>query len=636
MKKRKTTKAPKATAGQTLPVLIFGCLPPSGTPGAALLVHIALALSGECNVTVVIADTAPPPTAFGAPSEITIIRERDLYAKPGPFENHKRLFILGNNAENLFALALYKRFPGLVILSEGHMNGLFQLDMQCSPQWPTNYTTWLTSSLGDAGETIAQAMTLHRRISHGITPEYYADSIDTVKASDQFSLPNALIAQSATSIDRSAIRRQLGLSQTEVVVAATTSATVAKARQSLAALDLNIHLLNLSGAEDDLDQFIACSDVVLVAAEEAICPPMMMHALVQKKPIIAVDQPSLWFLEPGTYIDLPHAKALDHMVAAIGALATDKELCSWYSAMTGTCGDTVKESASAALLTDALKQSEQEPFLGSHPATPFSLLQSADTDSMPSEKSGSKQQLKAGPPRSVALIGAIPPRTLIEQLFPEVDWDTSPRFATAALSDRLCMDAPLRSANKLAQLGYDTPLISTEPEPGQGALHQNSETWRTIETRLIATSEALTFGCHIEGTVSADRVMRTGTGKPFVLQLKFERESDQQLQHYDQSCGLFWQIDPVREQINCTLIAGLKGRYQVNLTTIDLALMFIDERASTALIAGHPATSVTDNQGVLSFTLKALSVSDFSPLNSETLIKSLAECDLNLEWLGHG
>ncbi len=670
-----------------LPLLVFGTLAPTLNDAAVVCAHTAQTLCHTYDVTIVLDNMAPPATVFEGHQHIETIHLRDLIANQASYAAHKRLYILGDTSLSLFALEMYLLAPGPVILANGTAGRLIRDYHAVQPDWPKNYGMFLAENLGSEGETLAHGLLHHRRFSESLLREFPAfDQTQTlatantfealIRASDVTAPPSLVqtvnfrgkspqkIATKDWREIRGKAREKLGVTGQNTLVLWTNEGAAAKAVETFAALQHDqenpVHFLCVSQTEDDLSSLVAAADALLISTQHTCSdmPPLAAYGALMHKPMITCGQMWAKALSEACCITLAHKDALHGMVSAIGAIALDSALVTYYSENLKNAGFPQLFDQKTQQLTNRLKQ----------PQTPLACLkakahQGAHTPAhAPDTASKHPQILAPGPARSVALIGAVPPRSLVAKVFPEVNWEISPRFATPDLKAALAADMPTQAGdqagkgqidNQLALFGYDAPLLVANKSPfnpdeagqnldetGQNPV-ETGQTWPQIQEDLKATSEALCFGCLVEGAVCADALIAQQNHLNYSLDLCFSNiespsPSPSTAAHFEDTCGLSWHLDPIRGFVKCLLIAGLRGRYQLNLKTCGVALLVADAVQSAALTNDHPVSLQADNQGVLSFSLLALDADSFAPLGADVLTKTLAECPLNLEWLPHG
>ena len=635
---------------QRAPLLVFGQLPP--TMGvAAETVQSTIALSKNFRVTIVVSDTAPTPSVFQASAEVEVIRMRDLRTSASSYKLHQRLYILDDSYLSLFALDLYEEAPGIVWAPSGKIPQLIHDHFASQSKWPQNYADWLAGQLGAEGEIIAHGFLHHRRLSaqllEELPPLAEANIASTSTAAaiinpQDVYAPPTLTMYEPTEADASVqnCRNRLGLDDAAILVVATPSGAAQHATETLGKLKTNttnnLHFVFTDQTEEDLSELAAAADIILVTAEAAACPPLVSAALSHAKAIITCSQPWAAALPTHCCINTAHSEALHQITAGLAALASDTALRNWYSENMRLFAKTRAVADGLKLITDRLQKKQQPLTLKSKETLKskgaFKSTNGSDPNT-PSLSTPDGHSLAPGAPRSVALIGAVPPRPLLQKLIPEIDWATSPRFATPELATILCRDTPLHAANKLALLGYESPLITNG-----NSKHKNvGQNWADVRQNLKATPEALSFGCSVDGAISADTVIPRQSETDYELSLIFRKsESPKVLSHFEESCGLFWHLDPVRHEINCLLVAGLTGEYEITLETNNFVLLVADAEQSAVLKANEPAILTSNNRGVLSFTLVALDNTSLTPQNHEILTKTLADCDLSLKWLNNG
>ena len=619
------------------PLLVFGHLPPTAGV-AAETVQAAVELSAAFRVTIVISDTAPPPTIFEASAAVTVIRMRDLKANRAAYKLHRRLYVLDDSYLSLFALELYAEAPGIVWAPSGNISRLLRNHFGSQPNWPQNYAAWLVHQLGVEGEIIAHGLVHHKRLPEqllqelpplGETPIAPSDAAAILSPSDIHTPPNLVCYGPPPSTTYTQnCRTELGLDNNTIFVVATDWGAAQQAGETLGTLKVSIteklRFVFIDQTEENLFTLTAAADIILVTTESNTCPPLAAAAIAQAKAMITCSQPWAATLPTNCSINTLHSEALHQITAGISALASDKALRAWYSENLQLFAEKSAVPNGMKLLIERLQTKQSPLVLKPTPVTRSSTKSAAG---------GNHLSLAPGGPRSVALIGAVPPRPLLQKLMPEIDWATSPRFASPELATILCGEAPHFAANKLALLGYESPLIVNKTSPHNGG----GQRWADIQQDLKATSEALSFGCSVEGAISADTLISTQNDTDYELSLVFrENESTKILAHFEEDCGLFWNLDPVRHEIDCLLVAGLTGKYQINLKTNGYALLVADADQTTVVRPEQPAQLTSKNQGVLSFTLVSLDNINLTPQAHDILTKTLADCDLSLKWLNNG
>lgn len=624
------------------PLLVFGHLPPT-TGVTAATVQAASLLASDFRVTVVISDTAPPPTAFNASPAIAIIRVRDLRANLSSYKLHQRLYVLDDSYLSLFALEIYAEAPGIVWAPGGNISRLIHDHFASQPNWPQNYAAWLVDQLDVEGEIIAHGLVHHRRLSEQLlqelsplaaletTPTALTDAgaAPSPSATDVHTPPSLVCYGPLPSIGFTLdCRAKLGLDDDTILVVATDRGAAQQAGETLGTLKVNttekLRFVFIDETEENLFTLTAAADIILVTVDTNTCPPLASAAMAQGKAMITCSQPWVATLPTNCCINTAHSEALHQITAGISAMASDKALRAWYSENLQLFVDKSGVPDGMKLLTERLQTKQSALALTPAPVAPLSTKPAAG---------GKNISLAPGGPRSVALIGAVPPRPLLQKLMPEVDWATSPRFATPELATILCGEAPQFAANKLALLGYESLLIANKNSPQKN----EGQRWAGIQQDLKATDEALSFGCSVDGAISADTLLSAQNDTEYELTLVFRKnESLKILAHFEEDCGLFWNLDPVRHEINCLLVAGLTGTYQINLKTNGYALLVADTDQTAVVKAEQPIQLTSNNQGVLSFTLVALDNTHLTPQTHDILTKTLADCDLSLKWLNNG
>lgn len=627
------------------PLLIFGQLPPTNGV-AANTVQAALAFSENFQVTIVISDTAPPPTVFQKSSAIRIARIRDLKADAETFSRAKRFFILDDGYLSLFALEAYIKSPGIVWAPGGNLSRLIRDYFATQAGWPNVYANWLIEQLGEEGQIITHGLIHHRRMSQQLLEELPPRPLKGLEPNTNgpegslapvinpdhvyFSSSISAFGKEQPTASKELARKQLDLDEDTVLIVSTSDGAAKKSAETLVKLTdgtkKKLLFMFVDQTEERLYQLVAAADIILISSKTNNCPPLASAAIRQAKALVCCSQPWAGALPTNCCINTLHDGALHQITAGLAALFSDGALRNWYSENLRTF--TKINGLPNDIDRLALRLQDKQPAL-SVPSSEKKLTREQAEKPTVAAKAGA---LSAGGPRSVGLIGAVPPRPLLQKLAPEIDWETSPRFATPEIAEILCADDPNYAANKLALLGYEGPLIA-DPKKGQKG---PVSCWTDVQKTLQATREALAFGCSVKGAISADALMSNKNIADYEFTLVFKKsDSPKILSHFEEDCGLFWHLDPVRHEITCLLVAGLVGKYQINLETNDHSLLVADAKHTTVIKAGQPATLTSNNQGVLSFTLVAVDNTSLEPQNHEVLTKKLADCDLSLKWFAN-
>ncbi len=253
-----------------------------------------------------------------------------------------------------------------------------------------------------------------------------------------------------------------------------------------------------------------------------------------------------------------------------------------------------------------------------------------------------------GTKKPFALIGAVPAQALVMQLFPFIDWNKSPRFATPELAETLCEATGKTAPVMLALLGYESLLIDTKASPAKtvNPYHiPNASDWPSVCSKLKHIQDAITFDCEIEGLPKARPLTPDDTIVPGGLAIDFTPDihaeiTRQPISGFLENSGTYWQLNKIEHRIDCLLISGVSGSYSLSFepaTSADsAAFMVTNSETSHLLTSDCPAVINTDEQGVIQFSLSAAHPINHYPLTFEQLLKTLACTPLDLKWCSHG
>ncbi len=605
-------------------IAIFGSLPPFRSAAAALGLSTAEALALDHDVTFVIDDLAPAPSAD---LPFDVIRFRDLRANWRAFAHHQRLYIPGNEGDSLFPLEILRRAPGVVMPATLSLFPLAESTCRAAGLWPDAYWQWLKNSAGDRAKTLYAARVHHRRESAaqaGVTP-----ALDLL-----LSRATALVAASpamARMMAASGLKPDLVLDlppvpggqsknggKTPVVLYVTDEAAAAQTcRASLSAFQAYGGISHLSAhpAARHLAAAIAEADVIaFLNGHGDACSPGLAGAFQMGKPVITAGQPWSRHLPKGSHIALPHGKAYDALATSVAALLGQKGLASHLTK------NPPAESTTAAL--SACLQTSEVPDADLSLPTPQSPEAQPHTSTL---------NVVEGTV-TAALIGAVPPPAILRELLPKLDSDRCPRFCTPALANRLAQLTGEHPASLLAQIGYEAPLILDAGIPPDA--HRTPVTFESLKDGLKAKS-AISFGCSVPGSADGDSLLNDkGVAPKLTLTIAYdEKDRNATTQGFQPECGLFWNHDTFRHALQCVIVVGQKqGAFRLKAGAPDTCYMVASQDISTAVSGGTAASLASDGLGLLEFRLMALDPSAGTPLTSEDLRKQLAQAGLILEW----
>ena len=602
------------------PLLIFGELAPIGSLAAGHTAQAALYLEQYAAITVIIADHAPVPTKL--PDGIQIKRHRDLPHLTLTEQAAARLFILGDTAASLDTLKLYERFPGPVIVATKSLYHLFVAHLKTQDGWPFNYTSWLKQCFGEKTEIITQALLRRGRESRAIAEEIPVELIFPNIYQHQVSLPQFIADYPTSFFSTEGLKPNVTSAEPTAFKLITIGPEEGAAQtiKNLRELGHNIIHGVLQGADPNLAEKISQADAVLISEGRRSTPAYLPLVLQANKPLITTGQRWAKAIAAPSF-NAPHAGAIQHITAAIGAIVTQPTIRAWLQAHSKH----LSEQLSSIQFEPQVAQIMQTPDL----ALTIEAPMEAKAPPSQGEESPGNAEHAAEVKGPVALIGAVPPKTILSSAFPEIDLNKSPKFATRALCETLqsYSDSPLPIL--LSQLGYEAMVVD---DPAQGSTYSPS----AVLQQLKLADEALSFGTQFPAVFSADRhISKHLKAQSINIPVRFPPTINEKEQSgYEAASGLLWSQDTVRDMVSCVFILGTPGRYRLSLEgsgNLTIATLKTTHRLNRET----PLRLETNSTGVLYFTLSIENNSKNQEDCSEILTKSLADYPLNLEWLDH-
>ncbi|MCK0067986.1 hypothetical protein [Kordiimonas laminariae] len=596
-------------------LFIFGELAPISTVAAGYTAQTALFMSQYADVTIVIADHAPVP--LPVPAKITVKRHRDLSQLTKPEQTAARLFIIGDSAQSLDTLKLYEQFPGEILVPTKSLYRLFISHLKTKTGWPFTYTKWLHQCFGDQAEIIAQALLRQGRESSAIADEVPLELIFPNIYQHRLSLPEfapGLPTCFYDSIAASSMPSPKDRGVTSVLVIGPKEGAEA-AIKNLNELGHHTECQIVHGSDTNVSEYIYSSDIVFISEHDRDAPAYLPIALLSGKPLITSGQRWARYIAAPSF-NMPHASAAQHLTAALGAIIAKPEIHNWLRDYNKHLAKSIKGLNFTSCVNRILKRSdialEIKPNQQTEPIAPI-------------KESHSILSVN----EQVALIGAVPPKAILSNAFPELDIVNSPKFAT----EDLCKTLQLYSASPLpillSQMGYEAPIISTSSS-------QNHHTVSKILAELKHADKAISFGPVVQDAESANgHVSHHLTKARSSISVLFPSAiKEDNVSGYEPLSGLLWQRDPIRDVVSCVFILGLPGIYQLSLNSTG-RLTISTSTATHRLTQKTPLRLETDSTGVLFFTLSIENNAKNQESCSEILTKSLADYPLNLEWLDH-
>ncbi|UTW60042.1 hypothetical protein KFE96_06960 [Kordiimonas sp. SCSIO 12603] len=597
----------------TKPTLfIFGELAPISTVAAGYTIQTALFMNEHADVTVVIADHAPVP--LPVPKTIKVKRHRDLINLNKREQTAARLFILGDSYQSLDTLKLYERFSGTVIVATKSLYRLFVAHLKTTPDWPFNYTNWLRQCFGDKADIIAQALLRRGRESDAIADEIPLELIFPSIYQHQLQLPE--LTSGLPVCPHSSDTQQKNLARdvpTILVIGPHEGAE--EAVKNLTDLGKDIAFTNIHGSDAHITQYISRSDIILISESKRDVPAYLPLVLQGKKPLITAGQKWAQHVVAPSF-NMPHAQADQRLTAALGAIISKPEIHDWLAAYNCHLEGLLHDLDFSRCHTQILQETDRALIID-------------DQKEIASPQVSTESPAEIEATGQVALVGAVPPKAILEDAFPEFDSATSPKFATDTLCTTLQLysDTPLPIL--LSQLGYEASIISDSSVGGHCTVSE-------ITSQLKHAKKAVSFGSSMEGTISANKHLSSYLSNhksniPVSFPASIKEDT---LSGYEPVSGLLWKRDPVRDIVSCVFILGLPGSYKLCLNAGG-NLTVSSATATHRLNQKTPLRLETDTTGVLFFTVAVEDPAKNQESCSEILTKSLADYPLNLEWLDH-
>lgn len=613
------------------PLLLIGSLPPEHSPAAALMLHTAKALGQTHSVLCVIDDLAPPP----ATPDIEVIRQRELKRDWSQYAGHQRLYILGQSGACQSAMYLLQKAPGLVMPAEVSLFDLAEPATQAVGDWPDGYWTWLTTSAGEDAERLYSARAHHRRYSAGQKLETPAFRLLLESTSGVIAPSPAAAAALAASgitpdliLDLPIIATPAGVesakSGTHVLYVDHSDAAATTTARHFSGLGhlKNVHHRAVHPASSDLPAAIAGADIVaLLAGRHDAASPALALALMSGKPVITAGQQWAAHLPTGCHLGLPHEQAFDALAVSVGALATDENL---KKQITKTAARFVADRTRSDGLSNLIAQTPvADASIGDQrPCAPQKKAQHTLTD-LPDVISG-----------QWALIGAVPPVSVLRQVAPDLAEAVSPRFATPALAARLSALTGEHGASLLARMGYEAPVVQAEGDII--SCHRTPVPLGVIQQNLKCGQKAIAFGCNIMGASDGDPLCQRASPPTLAIQIDFDSKDPNAPTHgFLSDAGLFWHEDTARPSLQGVMMVGLgDAPFRLSLSENSPPFMVASEDGSQLLMPGTNVQLSSDGLGLLSFTLMALDAIQLCQATRSSFRETLAKPGLRLEWLG--
>lgn len=605
-------------------ILIIGSLPPNKSAAAALGLHVAEVLADTCDIIFVIDDLAPP-----APVDLPfpVLRQRELIENWASYGARPRLYVIGGEGDSLGPLELLQKAPGTVLPASLDLFGLAESFCRTTGTWPADYWHWLEAQTGTAAKTLYTARIHHRRESlmQGRDTPAFDLLLDKATAVIAPS-PAAARALTASGITPSALLETLPAGAPrpvddrpvrDVLYVSDTSFACQAVQADLGVFDAMAHMSHrtIHPAARHLSAAVEEADIVaILSGKDEACSPALALAMTHGKVVITAGQPWAAHLPKDCHLGLPHDRAVQTLTATVAAAVSDKALR--QSLHRGR--QAFMASSNTSLLT-AVGQPALPEATVAQPATPAPV------------PAPQRQSTSAEPTGPVALIGAVPPPSVLQAIAPGLDLERCPRFATPALAARMGRIAHHSPASLLGQMGFEAPLIAEESATVQA--HRPAQPFDTVREGLQAKS-ALAFACNVADAEDGTALLRNPKTRPSLHVTVGFDEQDRKAppRGHDARSGLFWSHDTVRHSMQCILLVGAE-RASFTLRTVDgLAYMVASQRGSSILHGETVCRLVSDDLGLVEFRLLPLDGPTGAPLDSLALRKQLADNGLILEW----
>lgn len=611
-------------------ILIIGSLPPFRTAAAALGLHLTDLLCDQYDIQFVIDDLAPPvPGDLAFP----IMRLNDLKQEWETFEDHVRLYVVGEEGDSLFALDLLAQLPGLVIPASQTLFPLVESICKLRGGWPDNYWQWLANACGPAAEPLYTARIHDRRYSETQKLETPAFDILLEGASGVIAAsPSSKVSLKASGIDPILTLPQLPgpvTSTTEpdqntilYVCEQALTARYIQYNMSLYPALKQIRHQTVHPASRHLTAAIEAADtVVILDREHDSTSTALATALAQGKAIVTAGQAWASHLPTDSHLAIAHSKAFDTLAVTLGALYTvpglQQSLQEAANAFHAQQGKAAWEGLTQCINATEIADGSPGGPAASKPAEPETTPTAAP---LPTKL------------ETAALIGAVPPPAILRAILPYLDLGRCPRFATAELAQRLVSITKDHPAKLLGKMGYEAPLIQcTQPELPS---HRAPVPLADILHGLHA-EHGITFACDVDGAIPGRELLHGVTSAPRLhFRIAFDETDRRAADHgYLGESGLFWHHDNVRHSMQCILLVGLRNTsFRLSAAAADTSFMVATGHASSVIGGAATAQVQSDNLGVLDFRIAALDPVEATPLGSIELRKLLAESGLILEW----
>lgn len=613
-------------------LLLIGSLPPTRSH-AALMTHAIALAATECGIDVVclIDALAPPPKAL----PYRVVRSFDEFIQSGSANSWPRLFVVGSKGDSLQAIEALHAAPGAVIVAAQSLFDLALPWLQTSAAYPDNFVSWLTTRFGEAGSSIADGLTLHRRQAKELTSEIPAYDLLLAPATTHLALeplqslslghagftPKEITGPPPPKALKLANQKHRNSPLRIAIVGARSAVKSAvknvgnsnkiMSKQQVAFYD---RYDPNTGAE-----ILAADAVAILDGHDAVWCPHFDLALACGIPLVTANQRWAANLSGDAQICIENPVSQTAVIHAIVALATVDGLLAGLK-------DGLKQHQPEAQNFDGWSAAIQTAAATARPAaldkinTSLPIIEATAS----AEKLGTNIQAASG---IMALVGAAPAGPLLKQFFPDLDAEKCPRFMTTEIASALSAFVGKPAPQMQDQMGFEAPLIADGThDTSTQASARKIRRWADVQPGLRLAKKALAFGCAIDGAIAASLA-----GQKIRWPFKIPPEifgNPAITSAYDSGSGIYWSHDPVRGSLTCALFTGGEGA--LRFTAAGENSFVITDLSSTS-IASQTASCAfkTASHGVCLFKLSVLPALEN---NDEYLMKILAQDGLLLEW----
>ncbi|WP_262694532.1 hypothetical protein [Kordiimonas aquimaris] len=619
--------------------LIIAAFAPSHDPAAATAMAIANALSQNGSITCVIDDlSADMPHT----SNLTVIRRSAFEHNLVDYQQHKRIYCLGNSFESLFVLELLHLYPGVVVTHDGSYHDLILSFFQSQKLWPENYTNWLTRTLGDNGRTISNALLQHRRLSKSLGSEVLDRTPMGLDKYRQIVLAKDSLFPYAARVTPSDSEHA---EPSTVLCINMPAETIDAANSDLENLGKAIRLQSCHAGNPSLAEHIGKASIIVLGSA-GVPSPALSYSLQLGKAIIVAGQAWSGLLPGECHLRIDNAYARHQLIAAIGAISLDPAL---KSSLENAAQKQWSQDTQNTKLDELIRLTEQQATLAL--ATQVKKKKPTPSNKISHTKTAPVSDILLDEKASVptALIGSVPATHLVQKILPGIDPHSSPRFATPALASALSIFDHGDIHSLLANLGFETPVINIEHDTERNTQKdiKHLYDWPDVRSGLRNSDHVVAFNAQITNVPAVQHMDtnllldRYGTEMTFsdslspFLKQKAVPLLDRVMGHLD-GPGLFWELDKAKCCVKCIMIVGITGRYTLqNLSKVSSIAFIISNNDETSELGNNSITLKANEEGVLNFSVRAIDINTRATLDSMFLLKSLAEVHLKLGWSSH-